>query len=147
MGRNLLPMVLVCSSLATTAAAAQANRFDIGAHFGGNVEQVAGAGGDGWLGGVQAALALSDRFDFYPGLSFSGSGDILRPLLAVRAWPLGRDEASFAGWYIGAGMLVDQATFLTGVQVGRGGLQPYLEAQVLSPEVLHLLLGLAIRVK
>lgn len=146
MRRHAVLVTITLGTLSAAPVSGQANTFDFGVHFGASVQQVVD-GGDGWLGGIQAALAIDDRFDFYPGLSFSGNGDALRPLLAVRAWPLGRAEKSFAGWYLGAGMLADQATFLTGVQIGSRGVRPFLQAQVVSPEDLHVLLGFAVRVK
>lgn len=141
-----LPLMLVCASLAAVPASAQSNAFDIGVLFGADVQRA--DRGAGLRGGIQAALAIDDRFDFYPGLTFSGDQQaLLRPLLAVRAWPLGRPERSAVGWYLGGGVLSDQATFLTGLQLRVGGIQPFLQAQFVSPEGMDLLLGLSVRVK
>ncbi len=139
-----LAVTLALGTLLAAPALGQTDLFEAGAHFGGFADR-----DPRWHGGVQVALALDDRFDFYPGVTVFDTGDT-QTLLAVRAWPLGRGEQRFAGWYLGAGMIADggvEGAFLTGLQTRSGWLQPFLEVQALSPANLDVRLGFAARVR
>lgn len=148
MNHRLLLGPVVAIAFFATPAHGQGSGFQFGAHFGADVAQV--PDGRGWRGGVQAALAIDQRFDFYSGFTFYGDVDALRTLLAVRGWPMGRGDDRFAAWYLGAGMLagsgVDGA-FITGLQVHSGRLAPFAELQAQSPGVLDVRLGMAVRVR
>ncbi len=144
MDQRVLLATVAALALLAAPAQGQADLFEAGAHFAGVADR-----DPRWHGGVQVALALDHRFDFYTGVTVFGTGTT-QTLLAVRAWPLGRGEQRFAGWYLGAGMLADgavQGVFLTGVQARTGRLQPFLEAQLLSPADFDARLGFAIRVR
>ena len=145
MNQRVLLGPIAALTLLTTPALAQSDLFEFGGHFGGVVAEP----DDRWHGGVQVALGLNQRFDFYTGVTVRSTATT-QTLVALRAWPFGRREQRFAAWYLGAGITADggvEGAFLTGVQTGSGRMRPFIEAQLLSPAELDVRVGFSIRVR